>query len=60
VVEKVNGTVSRGRTNITSLEVYDSNIGQLIEIPARDFDRVLARDWADGGILTLVRFPPRR
>jgi hypothetical protein len=60
VVENVIGTTSGGRTNISAVQIYDSNIGRLIEVPARDFNRLLARDWAHGGILTIVRFPPAK
>lgn len=60
VVENIVGTTSGGRTNISAVQIYDSNIGRLIEVPARDFNRLLARDWAHGGILTLVRFPPAK
>jgi hypothetical protein len=55
VVEEVIGTVSNGRTNITAVRIYDSNVGRIMEIPARDFDRLLARNWKYGGVITLVR-----
>jgi hypothetical protein len=59
VVEEVIGTVGAGgKLNITAVRIYDSNVGRLIDVPARLFNRLLARDWRDGGILTLVRFPP--
>ena len=56
VVEEIIGMTSGGRTTITGVRLYDPNIGRLIEVSARDFNRVLARDWDGGGILTLVRF----
>lgn len=58
IVDEVIGTVSNGRTNITAVRVYDSNIGRIMEIPARDFNHLLARDWTGGGVMTLVRFRP--
>jgi len=37
------------------VRIYDSNVGRIMEIPARDFDRLLARNWKYGGVITLVR-----
>ncbi len=58
IVDEIIGTVSNGRTNITAVRIYDSNIGRIMEIPARDFNHLLARDMTGGGVMTLVRFRP--
>lgn len=55
-VEEVVGTTSGGRAYMTEIVVYDSNVADFVVVPARDFDRLLARDWKDEGILTVVRF----
>jgi hypothetical protein len=41
---------------IRGVRIYDSNIGRIIEVPARKFNDMLAREITGYGILTLVRF----
>jgi hypothetical protein len=54
-VTEMLGTVdATGRTAITAVRVYDSNVGRILEVPAREFEALLARDWKEG-IVTFVR-----
>ena len=59
VVENIVSETVGGRNVIKAVQIYDSNIGRLVEVSARQFDRLLARDWKLGGILTVVDFAPR-
>jgi hypothetical protein len=46
----------KGVPTIVAARIYDSNIGTLIEVPARVLDRVLARDIKSYSIMTVAKF----
>lgn len=45
-----------GKLVVRAVRVYDSNAGRLIEVPAKAFDRMIAREITEFGIMTVAKF----
>jgi hypothetical protein len=55
VVEGMVIGVKNGRPAVNAVRIYDSNVGRLLDVPAKVFESLLAREYHEG-IMTLVKF----